>query len=148
MKEIITSSNAPPPVGPYSQAVALGVHYSPDGWDGFIFLSGQVGRKPDTTELEKGVAAQTRQAILNMQAVLSMDEKKNLTLDHIVKTTVFLVNMDDFAEMNAVYAEFFDENTAPARSTIEVSRLPLDALIEIDAIASLHPRNRLHTRVD
>jgi len=124
MKEIITSSNAPPPVGPYSQAVAL---------DGFIFLSGQVGRKPDTTDLEEGVAAQTHQAILNMQAVLA---EKNLTLDNVVKTSVFLVDMNDFAEMNAVYAEFFDENTAPARSTIEVSRLPLDASMEIDAIAS------------
>ena len=72
MKEIITSSNAPPPVGPYSQAVAL---------DGFIFLSGQVGRKPDTIDLEEGVAAQTRQAILNMQAVLA---EKNLTLDNVV----------------------------------------------------------------
>ena len=124
MKEIITSSNAPPPVGPYSQAVAL---------DGFIFLSGQVGRKPDTTDLEEGVAAQTRQAILNMQAVLA---EKNLTLDNVVKTSVFLVDMDDFAEMNAVYGEFFDEDTAPARSTIEVSRLPLGASMEIDAIAS------------
>ena len=124
MKEIIASSNAPPPVGPYSQAVASG---------GFIFLSGQVGRKPDTTDLEKGVAAQTRQAILNMQAVLA---EKNLTLDNVVKTSVFLADMNDFADMNAVYAEFFDEDTAPARSTIEVSRLPLDALVEIDAIAS------------
>jgi len=124
MKEIITSPNAPPPVGPYSQAVAL---------DGFIFLSGQVGRKPDTTDLEEGVAAQTRQAILNMQAVLA---EKNLTLDNVVKTSVFLVDMDDFAEMNAVYGEFFDEDTAPARSTIEVSRLPLGASMEIDAIAS------------
>ena len=125
MKEIITSSNAPPPVGPYSQGVALG---------GFIFLSGQVGRKPDTTELETGVTAQTRQAILNMQAVLT---EKNLTLANVVKTSVFLADMDDFAEMNAVYAEFFDEDTAPARSTIEVARLPLDASMEIDAIASL-----------
>ena len=124
MKEIITSSNAPPPVGPYSQAVAL---------DGFIFLSGQVGRKPDTTDLEEGVAAQTHQAILNMQAVLA---EKNLTLDNVVKTSVFLVNMGDFAEMNAVYGGFFDEDTAPARSTIEVSRLPLGASMEIDAIAS------------
>ena len=126
MKEIITSSNAPPPVGPYSQAVALG---------GFIFLSGQVGRKPDTTDLEEGVAAQTRQAILNMQAVLV---EKNLTLVNVVKTSVFLADMNDFAEMNAVYAEFFDEDTAPARSTIEVARLPLDASMEIDAIASLN----------
>ena len=100
---------------------------------GFIFLSGQVGRKPDTTDLEEGVAAQTRQAILNMQAVLA---EKNLTLDNVVKTSVFLVDMDDFAEMNAVYGEFFDEDTAPARSTIEVSRLPLGASMEIDAIAS------------
>ena len=133
-KEIITSSNAPPPVGPYSQGVALG------GRGTFsrpvrqlVFLSGQVGRKPDTTELEKGVAAQTRQAILNMQAVLA---ETNLTLADVVKTTVFLADMNDFAEMNTIYAEFFDENAAPARSTIEVARLPLDALMEIEAIAS------------
>ena len=125
MKEIVVSSMAPEPIGPYSQGVASG---------GYIFLSGQVGRKHDATELENGVAKQTRQAILNMKAVLA---EKNLTLDNVVKTTVFLADMNDFAEMNVVYAEFFDENNAPARSTVQVAGLPLAADMEIEAIASL-----------
>ena len=125
MKEIVVSSMAPEPIGPYSQGVASG---------GFIFLSGQVGRKHDATELEKGVAAQTEQAILNLKAVLA---EKNLTLDNVVKSTVFLADMNDFAEMNAVYAEFFDEDTAPARSTVQVAGLPLNAEMEIEVMASL-----------
>ena len=119
------SSMAPEPIGPYSQGVASG---------GYVFLSGQVGRKHDATELEEGVAAQTEQAILNLKAVLA---EKNLTLDNVVKTTVFLADMDDFAEMNGVYARFFDEKTAPARSTVQVAGLPLAADMEIEAIASL-----------
>ena len=116
---------APEPIGPYSQGVVS---------SSFVFLSGQVGRKHDATELESGVAAQTRQAILNMKAVLA---EENLTLDNVVKTTVFLADMNDFAEMNGIYAEFFDENTAPARSTVQVAGLPLAADMEIEAIASL-----------
>ena len=116
---------APEPIGPYSQGVAS---------NGFVFLSGQVGRRHDATELENGVAAQTRQTILNIKAVLA---EKNLTLDNVVKTTVFLADMNDFAEMNVVYAEFFDENNAPARSTVQVAGLPLAADMEIEAIASL-----------
>lgn len=97
-------------------------------------MSGQVGRKHDATKLEEGVAAQTEQAILNLKAVLA---EKNLTLDNVVKTTVFLADMKDFAEMNGVYAKFFDEDSAPARSTVQVAGLPLDADMEIEAIASL-----------
>ena len=115
MKEIGVSSMAPKPIGPYSQGVVSG---------NYIFLSGQVGRKHDATELEDGIASQTRQAILNIKAVLA---EKNLTLDDVVKSTVFLADMNDFAEMNAVYADFFDENTAPARSTVQVAGLPLNA---------------------
>ena len=125
MKEIVVSSMAPKPIGPYSQGVASG---------NFIFLSGQVGRKHDATDLENGVAEQTRQAILNIKAVLA---EKNLTLDNVVKSTVFLADMNDFAEMNAVYAEFFDEDTAPARSTVQVAGLPLNADMEIEVMASL-----------
>ena len=125
MKEIVVSSMAPEPIGPYSQGVSSG---------GYVFLSGQVGRKNDATELESGVAAQTRQAILNLKAVLA---EKNLTLDNVVKTTVFLSDMNDFAEMNGVYAEFFGEDTAPARSTVQVAGLPLAADMEIEALASL-----------
>lgn len=119
------SSMAPKPIGPYSQGVVSG---------NYIFLSGQVGRKHDATELEKGVAAQTRQTILNIKAVLA---KKNLNLDNVVKTSVFLADMNDFAEMNGVYSEFFDENTAPARTTIQAAALPLAADVEIEAMASL-----------
>ena len=125
MKEIVESSRAPAPIGPYSQAIADA---------GLLFMSGQVGRKHDVTELEDGVAEQTRQAIHNLQAVLA---KRDLSLANVVKTTVFLTDMEDFGAMNAVYMEMFGEDAAPARSTIEVSRLPLDALVEIDAIAVL-----------
>ena len=125
MKEIVESSRAPAPIGPYSQAIADA---------GLLFMSGQVGRKHDVTTLEDGVAEQTRQAIHNLQAVLA---KRNLSLANVVKTTVFLADMEDFGAMNTVYMEMFGEDGAPARSTIEVSRLPLDALVEIDAIAVL-----------
>jgi len=125
MKEIVASSMAPKPIGPYSQGVVSG---------NYIFLSGQVGRKHDATELEEGVAAQTRQTILNIKTVLA---EKNLTLDNVVKTSVFLADMNDFAEMNGVYAEFFDENSAPARTTVQVAALPLAADVEIDVMASL-----------
>ena len=125
MKEIVVSSMAPKPIGPYSQGVVSG---------NFIFLSCQVGRKHDATDLENGVADQTRQAILNIKAVLA---EKNLTLDNVVKSTVFLADMNDLAEMNAVYAEFFDEDTAPARSTVQVAGLPLNAEMEIEVMASL-----------
>ena len=125
MKEIIESPNAPPPIGPYSQAVANA---------GLLFMSGQVGRKHDVATLEEGVTAQTRQAIRNLQAVLA---ERDLSLADVVKTTVFLADMEDFGAMNGVYMEMFGEDAAPARSTVEVSRLPLDALVEIDAIAVL-----------
>ena len=125
MKEIVESSQAPAPIGPYSQAIADA---------GLLFMSGQVGRKHDVTALEDGVAKQTRQAIHNLQAVLA---ERDLSLPDVVKTTVFLVDMEDFSAMNTVYIEMFGEDAAPARSTIEVSRLPLDALVEIDAIAVL-----------
>ena len=121
----MASSMAPKPIGPYSQGVVSG---------NYIFLSGQVGRKHDATELEEGVAAQTRQTILNIKAVLA---EKNLTLDNVVKTSVFLADMNDFADMNGVYAEFFDENSAPARTTVQVAALPLAADVEIDVMASL-----------
>lgn len=125
MKEIVESPNAPPPIGPYSQAAADA---------GLLFMSGQVGRQHNVATLEAGVAEQTRQAIRNLQAVLA---ERGLALADVVKTTVFLLDMDDFGAMNAVYIEMFGEDAAPARSTIGVARLPLDALVEIDAIAVL-----------
>ena len=125
MNEAVVSAMAPEPIGPYAQGPLSA---------NFVFLSGQVGRKYDATDLENGVAEQTRQAILNLKAVLA---EKNLTLNDVVKSTVFLADMNDFAEMNAVYAEFFDEDTAPARSTVQVAGLPLNAEMEIEVIASL-----------
>ena len=103
MKEIIESSNAPPPIGPYSQAVADA---------GLLFMSGQVGRQHNVATLEPGVAEQTRQAIRNLQAVLA---ERGLALADVVKTTVFLLDMDDFGAMNAVYIEMFGEDASEWR---------------------------------
>lgn len=96
-----------------------------------LFLSGQIALRPDGTLLEGDVQAQTHQLISNMKAVL---EAAGANISHIVKTTVFLKSMNDFAAMNEVYAEYFNESK-PARSTVEVSRLPKDVLVEIEAIA-------------
>jgi len=120
-KTIIATPTAPPAAGPYSQAVRAG---------GLVFCAGQLpmdlsGAIPPT------IAEQTRQSLKNVAAVL---EAGGASLSSTVKTTVFLKNMNDFAEMNAIYATFFPENP-PARSTIEVARLPRDALVEIEAVA-------------
>ncbi len=122
MKQIISTPHAPGAVGPYSQAVRVG---------GFVFVSGQLGLDPQTKQLADGVQAQTRQALTNLKAIL---ESQGLTLDHVVKTTVFLQRMDDFAAMNEVYATFFASHP-PARSTVEVAKLPLGGLVEVEAIA-------------
>ncbi len=122
MKTIRTDS-APAAIGPYSQAKVL---------DGLVFCSGQVPLDPRTMKLvDGGIEAQTRQVFRNMQAVL---EAAGVTLGHVVKTTVFLQDMTEFAAMNAVYAECFGDH-APARSTVEVARLPLGARVEIECIA-------------
>jgi 2-iminobutanoate/2-iminopropanoate deaminase len=122
MKSAISTTNAPGAVGPYSQGIRA---------SGYLFLSGQLGIDPATKQLQEGVQAQTRQALTNLRAVL---EAQGKTLDHVVKTTVFLQNMGDFAAMNEVYATFFRQ-PFPARSTIEVAKLPLGGLVEIEAIA-------------
>jgi len=125
MKErrVISTEFAPSAIGPYSQAVVV------DGW---IFASGQICIDPATGHLAGGdVANQTRQVLVNLAAVL---EAAGGGLETVVKTTVFLVNLEDFAAMNAVYAEAFGENL-PARSTVEVSRLPRDVTVEIEAVA-------------
>ncbi len=123
-KKIIKPPKAPVPVGPYNQAVVVG-H--------FVFTSGQIPLNPQTGEICPGaIAEQTRQALTNLKNVL---EGAGSSLEKVVKATVFLKNMSDFAGMNAVYGEFFDAKTAPARSTIEVARLPKDALVEIEAVA-------------
>lgn len=125
MKKIIATQNAPAAIGPYSQAIDCGT---------FLVTSGQIPIDPATGEMVKGdVSAQTRQSLLNVKAILT---EAGLTMDNVVKTTVFLQNMGDFAAMNAVYAEFFSEGNYPARSAVEVGALPKGALVEIEAICS------------
>ena len=123
MKKIIATTNAPSAIGPYSQAVDCGA---------FLLTSGQVPFDPAPGEfVPGGIAEQTRQSLTNVKAIL---EAAGLTMDHVVKTTVFLQDMGDFAAMNAVYAEFFTEGNYPARSAVEVAKLPKGALVEIEAI--------------
>ena len=124
-KKIIHTTSAPEPIGPYSQAVQF---------DKLLFTSGQVAINPQTNELILGnVEEQTRQVLENLKAVL---EAANSSLDNVLKTTIFIKNMDDFSKINEVYNSFF-EKSVPARSTVEVARLPKDVLVEIDCIASV-----------
>lgn len=123
MKQIISTPTAPAAIGPYSQAVTA---------NGFLFLSGQIPLNPATAQLiEGGVAEQTERVLENIKAVL---EASGSSLEQVVKTTVFLKDLGDFAKMNEVYARYFP-NQAPARSTVEAARLPRDVQVEIDAIA-------------
>lgn len=123
MKEIIKTEHAPNAIGPYSQAVRAG---------GFVFCSGQIALDPQTGQfVPGGVQEQTEQVLRNLMAVL---EAAGTGLDRVVRTTVFLSNLNDFGAMNEVYARFFGD-ACPARSTIEAGRLPRDAYVEIDAIA-------------
>ncbi|MCK4753939.1 MAG: RidA family protein [Calditrichia bacterium] len=124
-RKIIHSDSAPEPIGPYSQAVQF---------EKLIFTSGQIAINPENNELIAGdVEDQTRQVLENLRAVL---EATNASLDTVVKTTIFLKNMDDFVKVNNVYDSFFG-SSVPARSTIEVARLPKDVLVEIDCIAAI-----------
>ncbi|HNX52587.1 MAG TPA: RidA family protein [Pontiellaceae bacterium] len=121
-KEIIRTSDAPEPVGPYSQAVKAG---------GTLYCSGQIPLNPATGAIPDGINAQTRQVLANLSAVLKAG---GADFSNVVKTTVFLKDMNDFPAMNAIYAEAFT-GTPPARSTVQAARLPKDVLVEIDAIA-------------
>lgn len=121
-KRIVLTDAAPAPVGPYSQAVAAG---------GLVFVAGQIPIDPATGEMPEGIADQARRALLNVEAVLAA---AGASLADVVKSTVFLQNLDDFAAMNAVYGEFFAAQP-PARACVEVARLPKGALVEIEAIA-------------
>lgn len=123
MKKVIRTTNAPSAIGPYSQGLCGA---------GLVITSGQLPIDPATGNFAgTDIAAQTRQSLMNVKAVL---EAAGSGLDKVIKTTVFLKNMDDFSTMNSVYASFF-EGDAPARSAVEVARLPKDALVEIEAIA-------------
>ena len=124
MKNIVSTKNAPSAIGPYSQGIAI---------DGLVFTSGQLGLDPATGDFAPGgIEAQTRQSLTNLKAVL---EAAGSGMDKVLKTTVFLHDMNDFAAMNKVYAEFFSEGGCPARSAVEVVRLPKDGLVEIEAVA-------------
>ena len=127
-KKIVSTEKAPKAIGPYSQAIRT---------ENLVFTAGQVGLDPVTMELvQDGIEAQTRQALTNLKHVLEIADSG---LNFVVKTTVFLQDMRDFANMNAIYSEFFPENP-PARSTVQVAALPKGALIEIECIALLSPQ--------
>ena len=123
MKEIIATTKAPAAIGPYSQGIKA---------NGFVFTSGQIPLDPATGAFPEGIAAQTRQSLLNVKAIL---EEAGTSLDKVIKTTVFLSDMNNFAEMNKVYSEIFGTEKHPSRSAVEVARLPKDALVEIEVIA-------------
>ena len=125
MKTAVQTETAPAAIGPYSQAVKA------DFSGRLVITSGQLPMNPATNMFPEGILAQTRQSLKNCEAVLSA---AGFGLTDVIKTTVFLKDMDHFAAMNEVYAEFFRENP-PARSAVEVARLPKDALIEIECIA-------------
>ena len=123
MKKIISTENAPGAIGPYSQAIKTG---------NMIFCSGQIPINPATGEfVSEEIAEQTRQVLTNLSAVL---EAAGSNLNNVVKTTVFLADMNDFAAMNEIYTGYFSENK-PARATVQAARLPRDARVEIDCIA-------------
>jgi 2-iminobutanoate/2-iminopropanoate deaminase len=125
MKDVVHTDRGPKPIGPYSQAIKA---------NGFLYLAGQVALDPKTGEMVgSDIRQQTERVMENMKGVL---EAAGSNLHHVVKTTVFLKDLNDFAGMNEVYARYFTL-APPARSTVEVSRLPKDALLEIDVIAVL-----------
>ncbi|MBW4479017.1 MAG: RidA family protein [Tolypothrix brevis GSE-NOS-MK-07-07A] len=125
-KRVIRTTDAPAPVGPYNQAIAV----SGD----LVFVAGQIPLDAASGEIVgvSDVTRQTQQVMANLEAIL---KASGAGFDDVVKTTVFLADMNDFAAMNAVYASFFDEAIAPARACVQVSRLPKDVLVEIDCIA-------------
>jgi len=122
-REVVVTEKAPAAVGPYSQAIRV---------DNTVFTSGQIAIDPATGRLVEGdIRVQTRQVLTNLKAIL---EAAGSGLEHVIKTTVYLANLDDFPAMNQVYAEFFPD-APPARSTIQAARLPMGALLELEAIA-------------
>ena len=125
MKKVIRTTKAPSAIGLYSQAIQVG---------NIIYTSGQIPINPATGSfVEGGIKEQTRQSLLNVKAIL---EEAGLTMGNVVKTTVFMADMNDFADMNAVYAEFFAE-PYPARSAVAVKTLPKGALVEIEVVAGV-----------
>ena len=126
MKKIIFTKNAPAPIGPYNQAVLKG---------NTLYTSGQIAINPTTGELVTDtIEAETQQVMQNMKAVL---DEAGMTFENIVKTTIFIMNMNDFASINTVYGSYFNEKTAPARETVQVTCLPKNVNVEISMIAML-----------
>ncbi len=123
MREIIKTDKAPAAIGAYSQAIKA---------NGMVFTSGQLPLDPATGAFPEGITAQTKQSLSNVKAIL---EGAGTSLDKVIKATVFLSDMNNFTEMNAVYADFFGTDNPPARAAVEVARLPKDALVEIEVIA-------------
>jgi len=125
MRDVVLTDRGPKPIGPYSQAVRA---------NGFLFISGQVALDPKTGEMmEADIRKQTERVLENVRGIVEAAGSK---MTHVVKTTVFLKDMNDFGTMNEVYSDYFT-TTPPARSTVQVSRLPKDALVEIEVIAIL-----------
>lgn len=122
MKQVLATEQAPAAIGPYSQGIAAGET---------VYVSGQLPLDPATGAFPEGIAAQTAQSLKNIQAILA---QQGMTLVNVVKTTVFLADINDFAEMNKVYGEFFTQ-PYPARSAVQVAKLPKDAPLEIECIA-------------
>ena len=123
MKTVISTPNAPGAIGPYSQAIKVGE---------LLFLSGQLGIDPKTGEITGDVAAQTKQALTNAKAIL---DAAGSAMDKVIKTTVFLSDIGNFAAMNQIYGTFFTEGSYPARSAVEVAALPKGGLVEIELVA-------------
>ena len=122
MKKVVATDNAPLAIGPYSQSISA---------NNMLFISGQIPIDPVSGSIPEGIKAQTAQSIANAQAIL---EAASLSLKDVVKTTVFIVDLDNFIDMNEVYGSYFEE-PYPARSTVEVSKLPRDAMVEIEMTA-------------
>ena len=124
MKKIITTTKAPAPIGPYNQAVLTG---------NTLYTSGQIAINPETNELVlENIKAETTQVMNNLKAVL---QAADMTFENVIKSTIFISNMDDFVNINEVYGSYFDDATAPARETVQVARLPKNVNVEISVIA-------------
>lgn len=124
MKRIITTKNAPAPIGPYNQAIVV---------NNMLYTSGQIAMDPKTNTLvTDNIKSETKQVMENIKAILT---EMDLTFENVIKSTIFIANMDDFTKINEVYGSYFNDDTAPARETVQVARLPRDVNIEISVIA-------------
>jgi len=124
MKKIIETKNAPAPIGPYSQAVLI---------NNTLYSSGQIAINPETGDLvTKNIEEETSQVMQNIKAILTAAE---MDFDQVIKTTIFISNMDDFSKINEIYGSYFDEKNAPARETVQVAKLPKNVNVEISIIA-------------